>query len=678
MYQASQAFHNAVANNARQMAILLFDNAIFTNEDIDISSGGLTFTERFNENEELTIGTCPSSTLSVELINENTRLDGYRFGEFKATIGAMTASESYARASYLCRADCYGQGWTYRITTYSTKPYLRLNGARCDFQPNFVPYGLFINEHDVYCFSRDGQVATFSFDEHGTVILQNPINWNGLEALEWENINATWESIENSREAFLNVFAINKGKQIAEDQTGVTLNGNSLQFWYADGHTETYEMVPLGYFIAERPKHLDGETVSLEGRDRMKKFDVPLYKLEPIPYPISAGNLFAFLCTQVGANAVTTTFPNSETMLNAEPDAFRNANAIDVLRYIAELSGSVLRFNRDGWLEFCWYGESVKTIDESQYEAFSVCSYRVNSITGVKARDLSSDNETLTGSDINAYTITGNPFIGDGSSAQNALEHIHAVLSGTPEFRPSSSTVFDDWTLQAGDTLTVQRNGASYRTPIYTQTLQWDGMPVLTIENSGSETIPTENRQDREDYGKQAAQAATMRGYGASLDNERERLESYIAATDKELSELKDGTVSMWTRIYQDSERIETTASKVTSIEGRLSEAETRISQTATDITLYAKKDEVSSYINISGDGITISSGAISLNGTTIADLIDVNKLVSRFSSLSNVGVSGILSVDGTFRYKGHNYVERTVSINGTSYHILAWNGLDA
>ena len=39
MYSASDAFHYAVKNGAHQIALLIFDDAVFTNDDINVSAG---------------------------------------------------------------------------------------------------------------------------------------------------------------------------------------------------------------------------------------------------------------------------------------------------------------------------------------------------------------------------------------------------------------------------------------------------------------------------------------------------------------------------------------------------------------------------------------------------------------------------------------------------------------
>ena len=88
MYPASQEFHQAVADGAPQKALLIFEDAVFTNDDIDVSTG-ISFRDYFNLEEDLAIGQAPSNEISFSLLNENRLLNEYKFGAFLATLGWM-------------------------------------------------------------------------------------------------------------------------------------------------------------------------------------------------------------------------------------------------------------------------------------------------------------------------------------------------------------------------------------------------------------------------------------------------------------------------------------------------------------------------------------------------------------------------------------------------------------
>ena len=93
MYLASNAFHEAVANGAHQIALLIFDDAVFTNDDIDVSAG-IEFHDYFNTAEDLSVGQALSNEISFSIFNDEGLLNEYEFGEFLATIGAQTGNET--------------------------------------------------------------------------------------------------------------------------------------------------------------------------------------------------------------------------------------------------------------------------------------------------------------------------------------------------------------------------------------------------------------------------------------------------------------------------------------------------------------------------------------------------------------------------------------------------------
>lgn len=77
--------------------------------------------------------------------------------------------------------------------------------------------------------------------------------------------------------------------------------------------------------------------------------------------------------------------------------------------------------------------------------------------------------------------------------------------------------------------------------------------------------------------------------------------------------------------------------STVDALSGRITVAETVIEQTAKDLTLYVRKDDdISAMINLSGDGVNISGGVITLDGYVKAD-----ELYAEIATLDKLYVPG-------------------------------------
>lgn len=105
------------------------------------------------------------------------------------------------------------------------------------------------------------------------------------------------------------------------------------------------ESIPFGNYIIEKPdtKELEEHT-SFTGYDYMIKFNVP-YQNRAI-YPITAGKLLEDLCAQVGLEAGSTSFVNSNYLILGNPFT-NNENCRTVLSNIAQLAGGFARIGRD-------------------------------------------------------------------------------------------------------------------------------------------------------------------------------------------------------------------------------------------------------------------------------------------------------------------------------------------
>ena len=264
MYACSSDFKNAVKNNAHQIALLIFENAVFDNEDIDMDEG-ITFRDNFNLEEDLAIGQTPSNELSFTLLNDDNRLKSYAFGTFIATIGAQTGTGTYSSG-----ADCYIKVGAKRYEAFSSKPYLRMNGSAMANQPTEPVKSLLYYNGTVYAFTS---VATYSY-----------LHSNGSKAT-------------NSVPGFMRKKAVNQW-----ENEGIVYGGNRILTLYKDGETKTYEFVPLGVFVADRPNVADEIGLSFTCKDQMQLFDedMPTDKELGISYPLTLRQLFLKLCSYVG------------------------------------------------------------------------------------------------------------------------------------------------------------------------------------------------------------------------------------------------------------------------------------------------------------------------------------------------------------------------------------------
>ena len=379
MYAASQAFHDAVRNGNHQMPLLIFNDAVFTQTEIDVDMG-IEFDDNFNMEEDMAIGQATSNEIRFTLINASHDLDNYEFGEFIATIGVEIGRTQYTHSG------------TVKITTpnatyigNSTTPYITRNGVTLTRQPTFPVMSLMYYDNLVWCFGSNGEYAIFN--------------------------DTTGLNVTTSR--MISTYMRNRTK--VWGGTGFVMNNRILTI-YKGGIATTYEFVPLGVFIADRPNVPDQLKVDFTCYDRMTKFDkdMPTAEQMGITYPTTIGQLFVKLCQYADVPYRTSNFLNSMAEITKEPQEFKTSTMRQVLMWIAEAAGSNARFDRDGYLILDWLKLTVQSYDEHDYIEFMPYWYETERVGQVNVRETSSGREQIVGSGV-AYLIQDNPLI-KGSS----------------------------------------------------------------------------------------------------------------------------------------------------------------------------------------------------------------------------------------------------------------------
>lgn len=297
MVSVSQAFKTAVANGNPQRIVFQFDSGtIISNEDVDVESG-VDFHETFCSETDLTIGLCPSSELSFNLLNDDGHWTNFLFGAFRAYIGVRLSVTANSSASV-------------------KRPTISISG------------------------------------------------------------------------------------------TSMTVNGN--------GKLETYELCPLGKFIAPRPAVVQKVMIDVQANDQMCLFDADMPSdsaLGGITYPVRADTLLRKICAYVGVTCESYSFLNNSLTISARPDTFDSCSMRDVVSLIAEAAGSTARFNRSGNLELVWFNTTSQTYDEGNYTSIEPTWYAVPKVNKLTIRNDDSTAESIIGSGSNAYMIQNNPFL---------------------------------------------------------------------------------------------------------------------------------------------------------------------------------------------------------------------------------------------------------------------------
>lgn len=374
MYNASSAFHTAVANGAHQIALLIFDGVVFTNDDINVTNG-IEFNDYFNTEGDLSIGQALSNEISFSLFNDTGLLDNYEFGDFTATIGAQIGNTTVSNAGTV-----QAQSASHTYVAYSTSPYLKRDGTAVSSQPNYPVSSMLIYDGVVYCMLEDGSLKTYMDSDGSSYVITLP-TFMKRKLQKWA------------------------GK-------GIAYADRILKIWQGT-NLRTYEFVPLGIFNAERPNVPTVNEIRFTCNDLMQRFevDMPTDAALGITYPITFGNLFAKMCQYLEVQYRSSTFINSTATLSARPDDFDRVTMREVLGWLAEAAASVARFDRDGYLIMDWIRTTSAVIDEHGYKEFNPYWYETKQISKLYNRATSGDYEHTLGAGNEAYLIQDNPLL---------------------------------------------------------------------------------------------------------------------------------------------------------------------------------------------------------------------------------------------------------------------------
>lgn len=376
MYTTSADFHTAVANGNPQMALLVFPDAIFSNEDIDVDRG-IEFNDYFNMEEDIAIGQALSNELTFSLFNDKRLLNDYAFGEMKATLGVKISESSVSYSG-----NCMVQEGNDIYIGRNSNPYLRKNGSAMTNQPTWAVKSLLIRDGKLYCFG-ESNTKVFKLSD-GSVVSET-----------------------------VNDFMKDKAKR---DWTGKGVRYNaterSLKMWVGS-KCSVYEFVPLGTFIADRPNAPDNIEIDFHCNDLMIRFkeDMPTDAELNISYPITFKALLQALCTYAEVPYGAGDFINSAATLAKRPDEFDNCTMRDVVAWLAEAAGSNARISRDGYLIMDWIRETNQSLDESGYMEYQPYWYETTTVDKLYNRTTQNNTENTAGTGNVGYLIQDNPFL---------------------------------------------------------------------------------------------------------------------------------------------------------------------------------------------------------------------------------------------------------------------------
>ena len=81
-----------------------------------------------------------------------------------------------------------------------------------------------------------------------------------------------------------------------------------------------------------------------------------------------------------------------------------------------------------------------------------------------------------------------------------SLQPIYERLNGAPSYHPLEADTFADWSIEAGDVVTVTRDNKGYDSPVHSSVLQWRRQPQVTISSTGNESRDSIAKMSQKKY----------------------------------------------------------------------------------------------------------------------------------------------------------------------------------
>ena len=275
---------------------------------------------------------------------------------------------------------------------------------------------------------------------------------------------------------------------------------------------------PMGVYNIELPTKRKVQLVSVSGYDQMQRFE-QIADTWWNGLNWSAGltllQIVQSMAAQVGVSVSSNTasaIVNSGLTYTEAPFDCIEVTYREVLELIAEATGTVARFDRDGALDLKWFGAaqiggSTVAINTdligNQCFAIDLGEYQVGQITQLKVKIAADDVGVTVGTGTNQYVIVNNLFLNGASAAAITAKAtpIYNRLSGLAAYTPVSGRFIFDWSIEAGDIINITRDGTTYAMPIFQQLMTWRGGFVISdLGNSGDQTRPVLSYDERSYY----------------------------------------------------------------------------------------------------------------------------------------------------------------------------------
>lgn len=303
---------------------------------------------------------------------------------------------------------------------------------------------------------------------------------------------------------------------------------------------------PMGVYIIEQPTRRKSQIIHAFGYDQMRKLDEICdgwWASLDFSSGITIKNLIDDIAITFNGPVTAGTYAtilNSSVTYTEPPFDCVETTYREVLAFIAEATGTVARFDRDGVLDLKWFnpaqisGNTVQIDTDTvgnQCFAIDIAEYRARAIDSLKVKNADDDSTVSIGSGLNKYTILDNLFLGRSSATiTTRATPIYNRLNTFGAYVPIQSKMIWDWSIEAGDIIEIVRDSTTYSVPIFQSVMTWRGGYVVSeVGNTGDQKRPVSSYDERSSYRTQ---------YGISANEINDKISQITGPITIQASEI--------------------------------------------------------------------------------------------------------------------------------------------
>lgn len=377
---------------------------------------------------------------------------------------------------------------------------------------------------------------------------------------------------------------------------------SALDIWYP---------CSLGVFIVDTPIRRKVQLIESVAYDQMQLLDTiadEWFANLGWADGITLYELVTAMASQLGLHVSNTTessMVNSDLEFTTQPFYPTEMTYREILAWIAGASCTYARFNRDGYLDLAWYASTTFSINADNLGnnclKIDPSEYQVAQIDKLQVLGTESDVGVILGTGTNAYKILNNGFLFGANEQEITVKAtpIYTRLSSFASYYPVATTIITDWSVCAGDIMSITYDGITYSVPIFQQNLSWRGAFVKSeLFSSGNPNRTELSAVNRSEY-RAGRKVHT-------LENTVDSLVSIISDMEGNLSSIAQ-TISDITSRVQDAEgnitQLQQTSTAITTTVQGLNTSLTNVTNDVSSLWTFAS----TAHVEDSGETVNLS-----------------------------------------------------------------------